>query len=129
MTGTELLILTLLLALGGGFLWRFASASREPATTSPRQSSLPTVPIPEKSIAVLPFENLSSDKENAFFTDGVQDEILTDLAKVADLKVISRTSVMQYREAARATCAKSAKNSGSPTCSKGACNGRAGRCE
>jgi len=54
-------------------------------------------PIPEKSIAVLPFENLSSDKENAYFTDGVQDEILTHLAKVADLKVISRTSVMQYK--------------------------------
>jgi TolB-like protein/class 3 adenylate cyclase/Tfp pilus assembly protein PilF len=52
---------------------------------------------PEKSIAVLPFENLSSDKENAYFTDGVQDEILTDLAKIADLKVISRTSVMQYK--------------------------------
>ncbi len=51
----------------------------------------------EKSIAVLPFENLSSDKENAYFTDGVQDEILTDLAKIADLKVISRTSVMQYK--------------------------------
>ena len=55
----------------------------------------------EKSIAVLPFENLSSDKENAYFTDGVQDEILTDLAKIADLKVISRTSVMQYRNAVR----------------------------
>jgi len=55
------------------------------------------VSIVEKSIAVLPFENLSSDKENAYFTDGVQDEILTHLAKVADLKVISRTSVMQYK--------------------------------
>jgi TolB-like protein/Tfp pilus assembly protein PilF len=53
--------------------------------------------IVEKSIAVLPFENLSSDKENAYFTDGVQDEILTDLARIADLKVISRTSVMQYK--------------------------------
>jgi len=51
----------------------------------------------DRSIAVLPFENLSSDKENAFFTDGVQDEILTHLAKIADLKVISRTSVMQYK--------------------------------
>src|SRR5438105_1026935 len=51
----------------------------------------------DKSIAVLPFENLSSDKENAYFTDGVQDEILTDLAKIEDLKVISRTSVMQYK--------------------------------
>ena len=53
--------------------------------------------IPDKSIAVLPFENLSADPENAFFTDGMQDEILNDLAKIADLKVISRTSVMQYK--------------------------------
>jgi TolB-like protein/Tfp pilus assembly protein PilF len=53
--------------------------------------------IVEKSIAVLPFENLSRDPDNAFFTDGVQDQILTALAKVADLKVISRTSVMQYK--------------------------------
>src|SRR5204862_3885474 len=44
-----------------------------------------------------PFENLSDDKENAYFTEGVGDEILTDLAKIADLKVISRTSVMQYK--------------------------------
>src|SRR6516225_8774548 len=50
--------------------------------------------VPEKSIAVLPFENLSEEKQNAFFADGVQDEILSDLAKVADLKVISRTSAM-----------------------------------
>ena len=56
-----------------------------------------TVPIAEKSIAVLPFENLSRDPDNAFFTDGVQDEILNNLAKIADLKVISRTSVMQYK--------------------------------
>ncbi len=54
-------------------------------------------PLPEKSIAVLPFENLSKDEENAFFAGGVQDEILNDLAKIADLKVISRTSVMQYK--------------------------------
>ena len=53
--------------------------------------------IPEKSIAVLPFENLSEEKANQFFADGVQDEILTDLARIADLKVISRTSVMQYK--------------------------------
>jgi TolB-like protein/class 3 adenylate cyclase len=55
------------------------------------------VSVAEKSVAVLPFENLSSDKENAFFADGVQDEILTNLARIADLKVISRTSVMQYK--------------------------------
>ncbi len=55
------------------------------------------LPIAEKSIAVLPFENRSEDKANAYFAHGVQDEILTNLAKVADLKVISRTSVMQYK--------------------------------
>ena len=52
---------------------------------------------PEKSIAVLPFENLSRDPDNAYFADGVQDEILTNLARIADLKVISRTSAMQYQ--------------------------------
>ncbi len=54
---------------------------------------------PPTGIAVLPFENLSPDKENAFFADGVQDDILTKLAKISDLKVISRTSVMPYRGA------------------------------
>ena len=53
--------------------------------------------ISEKSVAVLPFENLGEQKENTSFTDGVQDDILTRLAKIADLKVISRTSVMEYR--------------------------------
>src|SRR5436190_814173 len=57
--------------------------------------------IPEKSIAVLPFENRSRDPDNVFFTDGVQDEILTDLARIAALKVISRTSVMQYKTGAK----------------------------
>ena len=65
---------------------------------SKRTATISTAP--EKSIAVLPFENLSEDKSSAFFADGVQDEILTDLARVADLKVISRTSVLQYRNAA-----------------------------
>src|SRR5256885_5315317 len=51
----------------------------------------------DKSIAVLPFENLSDDKANAFFADGMQDDILTNLSKIGDLKVISRTSVMGYR--------------------------------
>jgi TolB-like protein/class 3 adenylate cyclase/Tfp pilus assembly protein PilF len=57
--------------------------------------------IPEKSVAVLPFENLSNAKENAYFADGVQDEILTGLSRVADLKVISRTSVMHYKAGPR----------------------------
>jgi TolB-like protein/Tfp pilus assembly protein PilF len=67
--------------------------STPPKTTAPV--------IPEKSIAVLPFENFTDDKENAYFADGVQDEILTDLTKVADLKVISRRSVAQYRDTKR----------------------------
>jgi TolB-like protein/class 3 adenylate cyclase/Tfp pilus assembly protein PilF len=61
---------------------------------------VPAASIPEKSIAVLPFDNLSSEIENAHFATGMQDEILNDLAKVADLKVISRTSVMQYKAGA-----------------------------
>jgi serine/threonine protein kinase/Tfp pilus assembly protein PilF len=55
----------------------------------------------ERSIAVLPFENLSSDKENAYFAEGIQDEILTRLSKIADLKVISRTSTQHYESAPR----------------------------
>src|SRR5207248_619004 len=51
----------------------------------------------DKSIAVLPFDNLSEEKENAYFADGIQDDILTNLSKIGDLKVISRTSVMSYR--------------------------------
>jgi serine/threonine protein kinase len=62
---------------------------RNPAPTSP----------PEKSIAVLPFENRSEDKANAYFADGIQDEILTRLSKIADLKVISRTSTQYYKSA------------------------------
>jgi TolB-like protein/class 3 adenylate cyclase/Tfp pilus assembly protein PilF len=67
------------------------------STVSRAATSNVPVPIPEKSIAVLPFENLSKEAENAYFADGVQDEILTALARVADLKVISRTSTMQYK--------------------------------
>jgi TolB-like protein/Tfp pilus assembly protein PilF len=59
----------------------------------------PALPITEKSIAVLPFDNLSEEKGNAFFAEGIQDEILTRLAKVADLKVISRTSTQRFKAA------------------------------
>ncbi|MEP7014105.1 MAG: adenylate/guanylate cyclase domain-containing protein [Verrucomicrobiota bacterium] len=79
------------LVAGSFFFWQ---------RQKPKASALSSG-VPEKSIAVLPFENLSDDKQNAFFTDGVQDEILTDLAKVADLKVISRTSVMPYKSDVR----------------------------
>jgi TolB-like protein/Tfp pilus assembly protein PilF len=67
--------------------------------TNPPVGNVPPVAsvIPERSIAVLPFENLSEEKANAFLADGVHDDVLTKLAKIADLKVISRTSVMQYR--------------------------------
>src|SRR6476620_3269308 len=77
--------LLVLAAVVGAFIF----ALRKPTRSSLR--------IAEKSIAVLPFENLSEEKANAFFADGVQDEILTHLARIADLKVISRTSVMQYK--------------------------------
>ncbi len=65
---------------------------------TPRQSEAVTA-LPQKSIAVLPFDNLSRDPDNAYFCEGVQDEILTRLAKVADLKVISRTSTQKYKSA------------------------------
>jgi len=103
-------IIVAALAVGGYLLSRrsapvvsSATAPAAPVTApTPIGSAAPAVAnVPEKSIAVLPFENLSSDKENAFFTDGVQDEILTDLSKIADLKVISRTSVMQYKTGAQ----------------------------
>ena len=105
-TGRRIIGITVALAVvaAGLLAFRFwhptgrtvLGSSKAPATAT---TALP-IAIPEKSIAVLPFENLSADKENAFFADGVQDEILTDLARVADLKVISRTSVMLYKNSA-----------------------------
>src|SRR4051812_25407813 len=66
--------------------------------TAPHDNGRPIGPsLPEKSIAVLPFDNLSRDPDNAYFAEGVQDEILTRLAKVADLKVISRTSTQRFK--------------------------------
>ena len=79
----------------GGLFWfssRRAKNESVPAVAA--------VPISSKSIAVLPLENLSEEKENAFFADGIQDDVLTSLAKIKDLKVISRTSVMSYRDKA-----------------------------
>jgi len=76
------------------------SRDKSASVSISRSSPFPAPEIPEKSIAVLPFENRSDDKQNAYFADGVQNEILTDLAKIADLRVISRTSVMQYQSGA-----------------------------
>jgi TolB-like protein/class 3 adenylate cyclase/Tfp pilus assembly protein PilF len=88
--------LALLLIIGIGWWW----------TTLPHKNPAPLGPeggqpknVPEKSIAVLPFENLSHDPDNAYFADGIQDEILTRLSKVAALKVISRTSTQKYKSA------------------------------
>src|SRR3989449_9668446 len=76
------------------FLGRYTAQSREGGRPPAAAGSLP-----QKSIAVLPFDNLSRDPDNAFFAEGVQDEILTRLAKVADLKVIARTSTQKFKRA------------------------------
>ena len=89
----------LLLALVGASYYVLSTYAQH-RTTKFVDGPSPTPALAEsrsKSIAVLPFENLSEEKSNAYFADGVQQEILTDLAKIADLKVISRTSVMQYK--------------------------------
>ena len=77
-----------LVSIGLFFLGRYSAGNNAPVSSNE---------IPNKSIAVLPFENLSEDKGNAYFAEGVQDEILTRLAKVADLKVISRTSTQRFK--------------------------------
>jgi TolB-like protein/Tfp pilus assembly protein PilF len=96
----RILTTVLLMAVASGMGIGFWSLSRQlaPQLISAPASSKRSVrsSLPEKSIAVLPFENLSEDKQNAFFADGVQDDILTALSKVADLKVINRTSVDTY---------------------------------
>ena len=78
-------------------------ADREPARPSRNKAWRQTesVKVPAKSIAVMPFENRSEDKANAYFADGIQDEILTLLSKIADLKVISRTSTQRYQSRPR----------------------------
>ncbi|PYI84772.1 MAG: hypothetical protein DMF09_07000 [Verrucomicrobia bacterium] len=92
-----LLASTIALVISSLIFFHRATAPKITAAGPEATVSHVAAPIPEKSIAVLPFENLSDEKENAYFADGVQDEILTNLARVADLKVISRTSTMQYK--------------------------------
>ena len=94
-TGRKIVAVTIALAViaAGLFVYQLVrSKSSTPA-------SAPSAIITSKSIAVLPFDNLSDDKSNAYFTEGVQDEILTRLAKVADLKVIARTSTQRFKSA------------------------------
>ena len=102
-SGVELVILAMLFAIGGLVLSHVAkgpavapdsTATHDAALETPRISG--ALPIQAKSIAVLPFENLSADKDNAYFAGGMRDEILTRLAGIHDLKVISRTSTEQY---------------------------------
>jgi TolB-like protein/class 3 adenylate cyclase/Tfp pilus assembly protein PilF len=91
------LVSAVALVISSLILFHRASPLRTTVPAPEAASTSALAAIPEKSIAVLPFENLSDEKENAYFADGVQDEILTGLSRVADLKVISRTSVMQYK--------------------------------
>src|SRR6202040_2729291 len=79
-------------SIGLFFMGRYTARN---GTPGPSEATTVT----QKSIAVLPFDNLSDDKSNAYFAEGVQDEILTRLAKVADLKVISRTSTQRFKSA------------------------------
>jgi TolB-like protein/Flp pilus assembly protein TadD len=97
-TGRKIVAVTIALAVvaAGLFVYQLV---RPKSTPTPRQSEAATVAIQDKSIAVLPFDNLSRDPDNAYFCEGVQDEILTRLAKVADLKVISRTSTQHFKSA------------------------------
>jgi TolB-like protein/Flp pilus assembly protein TadD len=87
-------LLFLLLLTIGSWIW-----TRRAALTSAYK--IGAAGISEKSIAVMPLENLSEEQENAYFADGIQDELLTNLSKIKDLKVISRTSVMQYKSGIR----------------------------
>jgi TolB-like protein/class 3 adenylate cyclase/Tfp pilus assembly protein PilF len=90
-----LVIVAAIATAAGFYIFSHRSSSKAPpSSAAPRPTA-----IQEKSIAVLPFENLSRDPDNAYFADGIQDEILTRLSKIADLKVISRTSTQHYKSA------------------------------
>src|SRR5207248_3719805 len=84
-------------ALIGFYLTKQPSKPVRTATTAPTPQA---IVVPEKSVAVLPFENMSAEKDDAFFADGIQDDVLASLGKIKDLKVIARSSVMIYRGAA-----------------------------
>jgi TolB-like protein len=94
------LMIVVATVVAGGLIISYRSALTSTKTRAAKSPNLATPIVPEKSIAVLPFTNMGANQENAFFADGVQDEILTNLAKIADLKVISRTSVMAYKNSA-----------------------------
>jgi TolB-like protein/Tfp pilus assembly protein PilF len=101
-SGTELGILTLLFVLAGGIFWRYqhaierATAVTPPATAESKDVRSGSVD-PRPTLAVLPFENRSDQEKDAFFVDGIHDDILTQLTKIGSIKVIARTSVEQFR--------------------------------
>src|SRR4029077_12878327 len=90
-----LLVSAVALAISFSVFYRRGSPAV--ARSSSVEAAAVGLPFLEKSIAVLPFENRSEDKANAYFAEGIQDEILTRLSKIADLKVISRTSTQHYK--------------------------------
>jgi TolB-like protein/Tfp pilus assembly protein PilF len=94
-TGRKIVAVTIALAVVAAGLFVYQLVRSKSSTPA----SAPSTIITNKSIAVLPFDNLSDDKSNAYFTEGVQDEILTRLAKVSDLKVIARTSTQRFKSA------------------------------
>ena len=94
-----LVVAALAMVISSLTFFQRVSLRMTPSTPPEETASKGTVLIPEKSIAILPFENLSGDKANAYFADGIQDEILMRLSKIADLKVISRTSTQHYKSA------------------------------
>ncbi|MGH8162983.1 MAG: tetratricopeptide repeat protein, partial [Rhodanobacteraceae bacterium] len=98
-SGAELLILALLLSLGGLFFWRFAVTAQKPAASFriARAAAPPAVPSSDKSIAVLPFVNMSGDAKNDYFSDGITEEILNALSQIPDLKVAARTSAFAFK--------------------------------
>ena len=102
-TGRKIVGLTVVLAILATGLFVYGLVRPKGGATSQSTLVTPSIvaagPIPEKSIAVLPFDNLSSDKENTYFAEGIQDEILTRLSKIGALKVISRTSTQKYQSA------------------------------
>ena len=94
-----LVVAALAMVISSLTFFQRVSPRMTPSTPPEGTSSKGTVLIPEKSIAILPFENLSGDKANAYFAEGIHEEILTRLSKIADLKVISRTSTQYYKSA------------------------------
>lgn len=97
-SGPELMLLALLLGIGGGLLWKLAPAAPAAPATAPVAAAMAAgAPASAKSIAVLPFLNLSSDPENEFFSDGLSEEILNSLARIDGMQVVGRTSSFQFK--------------------------------